>query len=339
MDSKTIIVATDNNWVIGIRPDKTSNGCLPWEGKQRFDMKFFKEQTSGKRVLFTRPTYMSIPERFRPLKDRVVGVLTSDPKFSEPGIIVFTDIQEAVKWTEVIAGGGQLYEKALEIPGVDTILRTRIDYESEGNVFFPVLHRPEWKIVSSKSYGADEQNEFPFHIERYEWGVKTKDDIEVVPYPHRIVDPRGARSRSYLLELLELQRVGKCPFCEGGKTLLKDPIIEKNDTCWIKHSHTPNKGVSVQYLVAPTRHRRNIHEITQRELVAMNKMLKRHVEAEGYALSGCMSFTRSGPTEATGATVCHVHQNVAFPKEGVSGYELLTVFCGHYEGEPGWLQR
>ncbi|MBI4948512.1 dihydrofolate reductase, partial [Candidatus Berkelbacteria bacterium] len=64
---KTIIVATDRNWLIGDRPNPAENGRTPWQGMLPADMRFFQEKTQGKRVLFSRPTYLSIPKRFRPL--------------------------------------------------------------------------------------------------------------------------------------------------------------------------------------------------------------------------------------------------------------------------------
>ena len=63
------IVAFDSNK--GIAKD----GVLPWSIKE--DMAFFKEKTIGNIVIMGLNTFLSIPSRFRPLKDRLNIVLTS----------------------------------------------------------------------------------------------------------------------------------------------------------------------------------------------------------------------------------------------------------------------
>lgn len=63
------IVAFDSNK--GIAKD----GVLPWSIKE--DMVFFKEKTIGNIVVMGLNTFLSIPTRFRPLKDRLSIVLTS----------------------------------------------------------------------------------------------------------------------------------------------------------------------------------------------------------------------------------------------------------------------
>ena len=63
------IVAFDSSK--GIAKD----GVLPWSIKE--DMAFFKEKTVGNIVIMGLNTFLSIPSRFRPLKDRLNIVLTS----------------------------------------------------------------------------------------------------------------------------------------------------------------------------------------------------------------------------------------------------------------------
>ncbi len=63
------IVAFDSSK--GIAKD----GVLPWSIKE--DMTFFKEKTIGNIVIMGLNTFLSIPSRFRPLKDRLNIVLTS----------------------------------------------------------------------------------------------------------------------------------------------------------------------------------------------------------------------------------------------------------------------
>lgn len=67
----TAILAMDSSLLIG-----SKNG-LPWHIPE--DMKRFKEFTTGGIVVMGRNTYMSLPERFRPLPHRRNIVITRIP--------------------------------------------------------------------------------------------------------------------------------------------------------------------------------------------------------------------------------------------------------------------
>lgn len=65
------ILATDIN--SGISKD----GVIPWKSKK--DMRFFFNKTKNNVVIMGRSTYFTLPEQYRPLKDRLNVVLTRDP--------------------------------------------------------------------------------------------------------------------------------------------------------------------------------------------------------------------------------------------------------------------
>ena len=58
----SLIVAVPDNWVIG------KDNQLIWHLPK--DMKFFMETTSNHPVIMGRKNYESIPEKYRPLKNR-----------------------------------------------------------------------------------------------------------------------------------------------------------------------------------------------------------------------------------------------------------------------------
>ena len=64
------ITACDNKGGIG------KDGILPWNIPN--EMKYFQSKTKGHIVVMGRTTYFSIPEKHRPLKDRLNLVLTSN---------------------------------------------------------------------------------------------------------------------------------------------------------------------------------------------------------------------------------------------------------------------
>lgn len=64
----SFIVATSENNVIG------KDNKLIWHLPA--DMKFFKDKTTGHCIITGRKNYESIPEKFRPLPDRINIVIT-----------------------------------------------------------------------------------------------------------------------------------------------------------------------------------------------------------------------------------------------------------------------
>ena len=77
----SIIVAADAKNGIG------NKGKLPWQIPN--EMKYFKEVTTKAKtgffnaVIMGRKTYESIPTKFRPLKDRLNVVLTTNKNYKE----------------------------------------------------------------------------------------------------------------------------------------------------------------------------------------------------------------------------------------------------------------
>lgn len=140
----TIIAAASENNVIG------RNGKIPWDIPE--DLKRFKLLTSGHSVIMGRKTFESIG---RPLPRRRNIVLTHEETFTAPGVEVFHSLEEALATCAqaeriFIIGGGHIYNAAL--PLTDTIELTRVHKVVEGDVFFPVLAKDEWRLVAEKPH-------------------------------------------------------------------------------------------------------------------------------------------------------------------------------------------
>ena len=149
-----LIAAVDNNWAIG------RNGQLL--ATIPGDMKFFREKTMGKTVIFGRKTMATFPGG-KPLEGRNNIVLTRDPDYvlhapaNIPGttVRVAHSVEEAIKIAEeleantddvFVIGGGTVY-KAFE-PHCDKALITKIDFEYEADTFMPNLDRSEeWRMT------------------------------------------------------------------------------------------------------------------------------------------------------------------------------------------------
>ncbi|MBU0468284.1 MAG: dihydrofolate reductase [Candidatus Omnitrophica bacterium] len=149
--SLNIIVAVDQKNGIG------KDGVLPWNISG--DMKHFKDITmrvseDGKMnaVIMGRKTWDSIPERFRPLKERINVVLTRNKDLHfEESVIIASGLDDALKTIEdhcsdkiekvFVIGGQQLFNEALKDPLCESLFVTHIDNVFDCDAFFPDFNR------------------------------------------------------------------------------------------------------------------------------------------------------------------------------------------------------
>ena len=154
-----IVCVDEKNWGIG---------C---DGKMLFDLKedlnFFKQKTEANIVVMGHKTFNSLPDKARPLPDRVNIVLCSkgNGKDLPLDVIEYNDIQKLKHDVEVlgsyqdvfICGGSKIYEEFL--PLMDRVYVTKVDAEikTHADTFFPNLdsEEPFTRIVDSEKYGYE----------------------------------------------------------------------------------------------------------------------------------------------------------------------------------------
>lgn len=124
-----------------------SDGGLPWKLKQ--EMKFFRDVTSTARdgainaVIMGRKTWESIPERFRPLPNRLNVVLSRSHLNNEKdGVLYYNSIDAIMSGLAhnsfvhdnkpidkiFIIGGAQIYNTIIKGDLVDNLLITNVRY-------------------------------------------------------------------------------------------------------------------------------------------------------------------------------------------------------------------
>ena len=161
-----LIAAVAENNVIGKDND------LVWKIKD--DMAFFKRMTQGTVLLMGRKNFESVPEKYRPLPNRVNCILTNQKNYIAPADCpVFSSIEdwiEAYKNDErelYIIGGGQVFKEALDKNLVDVMYYTTVKGKPDGDVFFPEIDADYWNDEIIGEGKKNDVNEFDFVIHRY----------------------------------------------------------------------------------------------------------------------------------------------------------------------------
>jgi len=170
---KLIVAACEGNGI-------GKSGNLPWRLKS--EMAYFakmtkttEDSTKKNAVIMGRKTWQSIPEKFRPLKERLNVVLSTQSKQDvvggdSPDVVVCNSLEEAFSSVEAAAldnkiescwiiGGSSVYEEALKHPKLDKVYLTKILKEFDCDTFFPSLDEKQWKIVQEKDVPNDIQEE------------------------------------------------------------------------------------------------------------------------------------------------------------------------------------
>jgi dihydrofolate reductase len=146
------------------------DGALPWRLPE--DLAHFREVTDGHPVIMGRATWVSLPERFRPLPGRANVVLSGDPAFVAAGARVAPTLEAALVIargedagaeaaaaddeeaspprsapTDVwVIGGAAVYAAAL--PLADVLEVTEVDLDVPGDAFAPAVDPGEWRTVT-----------------------------------------------------------------------------------------------------------------------------------------------------------------------------------------------
>lgn len=163
--SFSIIAAIDNKKGIG------KNNQLPWQIKA--DLKHFTDLTINKKVgkqnsvIMGRKTWESLPEKFRPLKNRLNIVLSKQSNLDLPsGVLNFTSLDEAlnVLYKQTIGkifiiGGGSLYDEAIQHPDCRNLYLTEIKANFDCDTYFPEIPA-DYKKIEESEIQKEENYEF-----------------------------------------------------------------------------------------------------------------------------------------------------------------------------------
>lgn len=155
----SLIVAFDQNYVIG------NNNSIPWNFPK--DLINFKKITTNNVCIMGRNTWESLPDRYKPLPNRINIVISSkyykNNKLKDLGVLVFENTIDSIDFCKLhysdkevfIIGGSKLYEDSLNCKELNKMIITHIKYEYLGDVFFPKVEWKNWKVSKILDVNVD----------------------------------------------------------------------------------------------------------------------------------------------------------------------------------------
>ncbi|XP_047447356.1 dihydrofolate reductase [Mugil cephalus] len=178
--------------IVAVCPDLGigKNGNLPWY-PVRLNKEFahFRKMTAtpsvkGKQnvVIMGRKTWYSIPEKNRPLNDRINIVLSRMCKTPPPGAhylaedfssalrLVDTELAEQADQVWVI-GGSSVYKELMESPGTKRLFVTQILKQFECDTFLPEICQDKYHLLPNfpgVPQELQEENGIQYRFEVYE---------------------------------------------------------------------------------------------------------------------------------------------------------------------------
>jgi len=147
-----IVAAVAENGVIG------NGNAIPWRLKS--ELRHFRTITLGKPLIMGRRTFASIG---RPLDHRTNIVVSRNPAFAAPGIVVAPDLDAALSVARadarrrgvddvMIIGGAGIY--AQTIPRADRIALTLVHLQPIGDTYLPPIDPRVWAEAGRSAYPA-----------------------------------------------------------------------------------------------------------------------------------------------------------------------------------------
>jgi dihydrofolate reductase len=148
-----LIAAVADNGVIG------RGGTMPWRLKS--DLRHFRALTMDRPVVMGRKTYLSLS--IKPLPRRTNIVVSRDPSFTAPGVLVASSFEAALQAARgdalrrgadaiMVIGGADIYAQAMPLAGRLEI--TQIRAVPEGDARFPPIDPAAWRETSRESHPA-----------------------------------------------------------------------------------------------------------------------------------------------------------------------------------------
>ncbi|CCV01781.1 dihydrofolate reductase [Invertebrate iridescent virus 22] len=170
------------NGIVAISQDGGigSNNTLPWKLKE--ELKHFQNvttstQDSSKKnaVIMGRKTWDSIPNKFKPLKNRINIIVSTTLTLSDPISKVYPNIESAIKFvnsqsnieTVWIIGGVSIYLEALRLNILNFMYVTHIYKKYNCDTFFNIKDFKNFKELKELTSEIKWENEVSYCYKIY----------------------------------------------------------------------------------------------------------------------------------------------------------------------------
>jgi dihydrofolate reductase len=161
-----LVAAVAENGVIG------RDNALPWRLKS--DMQHFRALTWGKPVVMGRRTFLSIG---KPLAGRTNIVVSRDPAFAAPGIVVARELARALAVARadalrrsadavMVLGGAEIFAQIM--PQADRLEISVVHARPQGDTVFPPIDAAVWRQIGQKPQPAGPEDSAAFTLISYE---------------------------------------------------------------------------------------------------------------------------------------------------------------------------
>jgi|WetSurMetagenome_2_1015567.scaffolds.fasta_scaffold134234_2 dihydrofolate reductase len=147
--NKIIIAAVAKNRIIG------KAGIIPWYSSN--ELRHFKETTVGYPLIMGRKTFESLK---KPLQSRINIVISTKPNLGvvTENVKFFNGLEKAYQYCTnelksgkvFIIGGGEIFDQT--IVDADEMIISLMNFEVEGDVYFPEIDFESWVENSRKIY-------------------------------------------------------------------------------------------------------------------------------------------------------------------------------------------
>lgn len=158
----SMIAAMGKNRVIG------KGNQMMWHLPKEFA--YFKETTMGHCLITGRK---NIQAQKRPLPGRTNIVVTRQKDFTFEGCVIVNSIEAGLEYAKskgesevFITGGGEIYKQAL--PHAKRIYLTEVDFEAQGEVYFPEFDEKEFTKTLVRSEDVGDKNALAWSAYLYE---------------------------------------------------------------------------------------------------------------------------------------------------------------------------
>lgn len=165
-----IVVATDLDRGIG------KGGKMPWRLKS--EQQYFRDLTSKttalnaqNAVIMGRKTWESLPEKLRPLPNRLNVIITRNTDYQIPdGVIKVDSLDQALaKLSELsvekcfLIGGGEIYKQGLTHKNCHKLFLTEIKNNFDCDTFFPA-YNGTFKLLSESDLQMENEIAYCFKV-------------------------------------------------------------------------------------------------------------------------------------------------------------------------------